>query len=100
MSWLHRPQGRYRDPWRTQSFRGADQCTLRKVRSCGCECAGFPWPESQCPTPCPEHRQKAGESRSEEHTSELQSLMRNTYAAFCLKQKIQSPTQNCVTLTI
>src|SRR3546814_3313910 len=25
--------------------------------------------------------------RSEEHTSELQSLMRHSYAAFCLKQK-------------
>src|SRR3546814_2084183 len=25
--------------------------------------------------------------RSEEHTSELQSLMRNSYAAFCLKNK-------------
>src|SRR3546814_10542569 len=28
-------------------------------------------------------------SRSEEHTSELQSLMRNSYAVFCLKQKNQ-----------
>src|SRR3546814_7388391 len=28
-------------------------------------------------------------SRSEEHTSELQSLMRSSYAAFCLKQKVQ-----------
>src|SRR3546814_7345795 len=27
------------------------------------------------------------EKRSEEHTSELQSLMRNSYAVFCLKQK-------------
>src|SRR3546814_10886721 len=27
--------------------------------------------------------------RSEEHTSELQSLMRNSYAVFCLKKKIQ-----------
>src|SRR3546814_3157334 len=27
--------------------------------------------------------------RSEEHTSELQSLMRNSYAVFCLKQKKQ-----------
>src|SRR3546814_9368866 len=27
--------------------------------------------------------------RSEEHTSELQSLMRNPYAAFCLKKKKQ-----------
>src|SRR3546814_6746370 len=28
-----------------------------------------------------------GEQRSEEHTSELQSLMRISYAVFCLKQK-------------
>src|SRR3546814_8592520 len=28
-----------------------------------------------------------GSSRSEEHTSELQSLMRISYAVFCLKQK-------------
>src|SRR3546814_4071652 len=28
-----------------------------------------------------------GRSRSEEHTSELQSLMRNSYAVFCLKKK-------------
>src|SRR3546814_2383505 len=28
----------------------------------------------------------ADEQRSEEHTSELQSLMRNSYAVFCLKK--------------
>src|SRR3546814_1423495 len=28
-----------------------------------------------------------GRNRSEEHTSELQSLMRNSYAVFCLKKK-------------
>src|SRR3546814_10680847 len=28
--------------------------------------------------------------RSEEHTSELQSLMRSSYAVFCLKKKNQS----------
>src|SRR3546814_9290792 len=28
--------------------------------------------------------------RSEEHTSELQSLMRNSYAVFCLKKKTHS----------
>src|SRR3546814_9727309 len=27
------------------------------------------------------------QARSEEHTSELQSLMRNSYAVFCLKKK-------------
>src|SRR3546814_8193537 len=32
-------------------------------------------------------RLKAVEPRSEEHTSELQSLMRNSYAVFCLKKK-------------
>src|SRR3546814_2105614 len=29
--------------------------------------------------------------RSEEHTSELQSLMRNSYAVFCLINKMTSP---------
>src|SRR3546814_7438148 len=29
----------------------------------------------------------AGQRRSEEHTSELQSLMRSSYAVFCLKKK-------------
>src|SRR3546814_8603475 len=32
--------------------------------------------------------------RSEEHTSELQSLMRTSYAVFCLKNKKQTKTQN------
>src|SRR3546814_3623014 len=30
-----------------------------------------------------------GSHRSEEHTSELQSLMRTSYAVFCLKKKLQ-----------
>src|SRR3546814_1334840 len=34
----------------------------------------------------------AGTGRSEEHTSELQSLMRISYAVFCLKKK-QKTTQ-------
>src|SRR3546814_5598026 len=33
-------------------------------------------------------RQEMGRVRSEEHTSELQSLMRISYAVFCLKKKI------------
>src|SRR3546814_3503235 len=36
--------------------------------------------------------------RSEEHTSELQSLMRNTYAVFCLKKKKQSKEKKYVSL--
>src|SRR3546814_5129988 len=33
------------------------------------------------------HRDHRQGQRSEEHTSELQSLMRNSYAVFCLKKK-------------
>src|SRR3546814_2300771 len=36
-------------------------------------------------------------SRSEEHTSELQSLMRISYAVFCLKKKKKSKTRNKAT---
>src|SRR3546814_4916187 len=50
--------------------------------------------QGERPRPCtPQHRH-----RSEEHTSELQSLMRNSYAVFCLKKKkkkikrIKAPT--------
>src|SRR3546814_8333460 len=32
--------------------------------------------------------------RSEEHTSELQSLMRHSYAVFCLQKKTYTTTQN------
>src|SRR3546814_4396006 len=35
----------------------------------------------------------AGGGRSEEHTSELQSLMRISYAVFCLKKKNDSTIQ-------
>src|SRR3546814_8118286 len=40
-------------------------------------------------------RRPAGKSRlrSEEHTSELQSLMRISYAVFCLKKKIKKNKQ-------
>src|SRR3546814_9073685 len=39
----------------------------------------------QPPAPAPPAR--CATSRSEEHTSELQSLMRSSYADFCLKKK-------------
>src|SRR3546814_7099103 len=37
-----------------------------------------------------ECRKQISVDRSEEHTSELQSLMRISYAVFCLKKKIQT----------
>src|SRR3546814_10309244 len=36
----------------------------------------------------------SGTMRSEEHTSELQSLMRISYAVFCLKKKNKQNTNN------
>src|SRR3546814_7514410 len=38
-------------------------------------------------------------SRSEEHTSELQSLMRISYAVFCLKKKNTAHTGNALITT-
>src|SRR3546814_8069927 len=38
------------------------------------------------------HPGRHGVRRSEEHTSELQSLMRISYAVFCLKKKKQAST--------
>src|SRR3546814_3795711 len=43
-------------------------------------CGGRAWPISMTKSPTPIRR-------SEEHTSELQSLMRISYAVFCLKKK-------------
>src|SRR3546814_5537035 len=42
-------------------------------------------------------RQEKHELRSEEHTSELQSLMRISYAVFCLKKKKKIIHQNHIT---
>src|SRR3546814_6612277 len=42
--------------------------------------------DGNVPPPMAVH-QTQGSSRSEEHTSELQSLMRSSYAVFCLKKQ-------------
>src|SRR3546814_2825862 len=55
--------------------------------------------------PATDPRAAAAQRRSEEHTSELQSLMRISYAVFCLKKKknhtpLTQHTNDTVTLTI
>src|SRR3546814_1883072 len=52
-----------------------------------------------------QQRQERGDAvaqlaRSEEHTSELQSLMRLSYAVFCLKKKTKQTTAKTVTCLI
>src|SRR3546814_4773774 len=44
-------------------------------------------PGTADPRDAPAPPDRAGAGRSEEHTSELQSLMRISYAVFCLKKK-------------
>src|SRR3546814_1606010 len=50
--------------------------------ACPCPNRLHPHQCCACPSPQADRRQ-----RSEEHTSELQSLMRISYAVFCLKKK-------------
>src|SRR3546814_5835792 len=62
---------------------------------------GRPPPAEMCHIPPTEQnasdvgeRVPANRQRSEEHTSELQSLMRISYAVFCLKKKKRKPLKN------
>src|SRR3546814_939978 len=56
-----------------------------KGRAFGCEDARSPY--MGCTAKGKEGQWRWSRSRSEEHTSELQSLMRISYAVFCLKKK-------------
>src|SRR3546814_9975644 len=51
-----------------------------------------------CPRPHPLPATPASDSRSEEHTSELQSLMRISYAVFCLKKKNNTSHNNLISI--
>src|SRR3546814_8410450 len=68
----------------TQEFRSTPPRRRRPFGRC-CRCKGIGF----------DPRLRAGGdvcSRSEEHTSELQSLMRISYAVFCLKKKTRKKT--------
>src|SRR3546814_5883852 len=72
------------------SPRSSGRCAPPPLRAAIQDCASSP----------PSYRPKppAGAYRSEEQTSELQSLMRNSYAVFCLKKKEQNTTPHLITL--
>src|SRR3546814_5285177 len=77
-------------PWRLDAL---DQLMLRD------ECSRWARPGSRPGSPAPAPRpstacRATGRARSEEHTSELQSLMRISYAVFCLKKKHTKYTQH------
>src|SRR3546814_3617263 len=62
------------------------RCRTAPRRDCGCCRRG------RTASGSPDCRIAA--ARSEEHTSELQSLMRISYAVFCLKKKIEEEQKN------
>src|SRR3546814_2476494 len=49
-----------------------------------------------CPRPCRSSACTAIRPRSEEHTSELQSLMRISYAVFCLQKKSNDQVKHTI----
>src|SRR3546814_1866601 len=84
------------------SFTAARSRTpARRSPGCRAACAGAGSPAAATPRPAPacspaapagaaagsRAGKKGRPPRSEEHTSELQPLMRNSYAVFCLKKK-------------
>src|SRR3546814_10298857 len=77
--------------WRSRNC----QAPYQALSNCHCRaCPGNP-----CPKQAPDRSREArcrGGMRSEEHTSELQSLMRISYAVFCLKKKKPQTTESTV----
>src|SRR3546814_1038728 len=78
-----------------------------RVGAGGCGCSGVSHQDGQMPGG---HEKEQNEYaakpgllwRSEEHTSELQSLMRISYAVFCLKKKSRtiSDTDTCTHIVV
>src|SRR3546814_3599056 len=94
--------------WRQAALRSASRYRFFRASNCPRE-KGRPWPDARRFALSPQLQGTcraadavltrarargvtamlniATRERSEEHTSELQSLMRNSYAVFCLKKK-------------
>src|SRR3546814_4420849 len=66
--------------WPSASVTGTDMCGRSGPSGAG----GRPAVSSGSPAPFIDWPAEGGSLRSEEHTSELQSLMRISYAVFCL----------------
>src|SRR3546814_4185027 len=67
---------------RGRADRPTNFAKVASLRGRGRDASGAP-PSARASNP----RDSTFRTRSEEHTSELQSLMRNSYAVFCLKKK-------------
>src|SRR3546814_1786796 len=77
---FHRPRPPSRPSARRARRAAPRPCRRRRRRESRCR---------HCPAPT-----SGPTGRSEEHTSELQSLMRISYAVFCLKKKTTHKSEN------
>src|SRR3546814_5837314 len=85
-----RRQGSVPTEGRQRGAGGAGEGTLRGRRD---PAAGPRARQDACLGDSPRAPRRAG-ARSEEHTSELQSLIRISYAVFCLTKKTVQPTRS------
>src|SRR3546814_1235015 len=95
------PELRLASPWLDQGrgWRGRDDLSaMVAVQSCIHHCKKFVTPIRRV-LPHPFIGNELHILRSEEHTSELQSLMRISYAVFCLKKKKQKTTKHNIEQT-
>src|SRR3546814_8398916 len=109
---IHRIAGDHRRHWQLQVF-GLQRCFEGILCAFTQQPRGSPWRKHephQCKQGCAANEEPAlleqfapgydgggrqdQHQRSEEHTSELQSLMRISYAVFCLKKKTKITQQN------
>src|SRR3546814_6162675 len=70
--------------WAWALCRASPKGWMSRLRS-----VGFSWPNSAASCRRCSNSTRRSVARSEEHTSELQSLMRISYAVFCLKKQKQ-----------
>src|SRR3546814_2318458 len=82
---LHKPHSTW-ERWRN---RGRPAQSPTRLRGCP-ETHRHPWRQDTESAPA----DRQDRYRSEEHTSELQSLMRISYAVFCLKKKKKTKNHN------
>src|SRR3546814_8214975 len=82
----HRSSPEYREFWEKLGRGEYDAGQYRRIRKDGSDV----WIQASYNPIC-------DEMRSEEHTSELQSLMRISYAVFCLKKQTINKTKSSFT---
>src|SRR3546814_3026945 len=83
-----------------QEDRLLSNAALHKARVGAAHSAVAAYPRCSAPNCSAARQASGGVPRSEEHTSELQSLMRISYAVFCLKKKKENNvTRKSITTT-